>query len=658
MPAPFLACKRADVGIFRSFLLQEDIKLYHERDGKTKTMPHVFFEDYKSFSYKTFKKANISRELTSNQKKCFDLLIQHKKCDREIINTNDEMGLPPIYYAVRYKIDYITMELLRNGAYIGSVIKNLRKSLFAEFLNSCITTNDRFYDDDEFEIKINYGFLMPTQSVVSKRRFRKKLGAQNNASLPASQKSPEEFKILIKDSEEIYSQEMKPLKRIAEDEELKPFLLHPVLASFILLKWNKINFLIYINLVLILFFLCTFIPFSVICQTTMDEERAGSFTYNLFYILSFCSLSLLIIRESMQFFLSIKQYVCASGNWIDMSLIISSLVILLFEDSIPNHVSRILRTIIILLAVAEYFNMLGLLPLLSISLYTKMFRKVAWTFVKSMAFYSVMILGFAFSFYTLQGDKFAKDMNKFINEGKDNSTNDIPVTNATRNERFNNFNTVWTSIVKSYVMLTGELETSYVHIEGVSYAALFLLFLFLVTIVLYNLLNALAVSDTQEIKSDAKLIDLHQRIFTMEDSEEAVFKRNSRMGDYFKMIISLFPKTIPNGILAIRPNSGTRVYVEKDNLNDAIILNEWLPKSFEFLKKNVKLNPETVQDIQKLLARKREERIVNAVRKLKENRNEKLANDLIKINEMISDIQRNIKNLQSDVYDLKKRSSL
>lgn len=548
------------------------------------------------------------------------------------------------------------MELLKNGAYIGKVVHSIRKSLLESFLDSCITTNDRYYDDADYEIKINYGFLMPTGSVVSQRKFRRKLDSQNN-SLPVSQKSPEEFNVLVEESTEKYLQEMKPLKVIAEAAELQRILMHPVLSSFVLLKWNKINFLIYINLILILFFMLTFIPFILLCQMTPGEDRAGDFTYNFFFVLSFISLSFLIFRESMQFFLSFKQYVCARGNWIDMGLIISSLIILFFEDTIPNHVSRVLRTTIILLAVAEYFNMLGLLPLLSISLYTKMFRKVAWTFVKSLAFYSVIILGFAFSFYTLQGDKFAKDILKYRSDDYDKSSGDVPVTNATRNERFNNFNTVWSSIIKSYVMLTGELETSYIHIEGFFYAALFSLFLFLVTIVLYNLLNALAVSDTQEIKLDAKLIDLQQRIFTMEESEDAVFQRNSRTGDFFKKVISIFPRTIPDGIVTIKPNikSNLRAYVRD---NEAIMLNDWLPNSLKSFKKAVKFNPEIVQDLRKLLKRRFEEKTINAVRKLKENRNEKLANDLIKINGMISDIQQNIQKLQSDVSDLKKRANL
>ncbi|CAG9799622.1 unnamed protein product [Chironomus riparius] len=657
IPPPFIAFKIVNVGILRSFLLHPAIKLYYIMEGtetvKKKTFLHSFFDDLKSRSYSTYKKSNFIKEMTCDQKKCFNLVLQHKQCNRELINEHDELGLPAIYYAVRYKIDYITIELLRNGAYIGTVIKNIRKSLLADFFDSCITTNDKFHDDEELEIRLNYGFLTPSQPIIDQRKFRK-LGNQDTY-LPISQKSPEDFESLVKASEMKYAEEMKPLGKIAEKADLQRLLMHPVLSSFILLKWNKINFLIYINLVLILMYMFSFIPFILLSQTTPEAERAGSVMYNLFYVLSFISLSLLIFRESMQFFLSIIQYVQASSNWIDMALIISSLTILLFQWQIPNHISRMLRTVIILLAVAEYFNLLGLLPLLSISLHTKMFKKVCTTFVKSLSFYSVLILGFAFSFFTLHGDKYSKDLDKLFIHGGDNTSNALPPLNETRSDRYNNFNTVGLAIIKSFAMLSGELEGSYMHQEGLTYGVLFLLFLFLITIVLYNLLNALAVSDTQEIKSDARLIDLHQRILTMQETEEAVFKRNSYMGDYLKKVISMFPNTVPDGSILIKPNRSRHIFV---NETEQINLNEWAPSPLSFLKKNVKINEEIVHDILKLLEKKREERTVNAIRKLKENRNEKLANDIIKINEMLSDIQTNIIKLQSDVYSLKKRVNL
>jgi hypothetical protein len=184
---------------------------------------------------------------------------------------------------------------------------------------------------------------------------------------------------------------------------------------------------------------------------------------------------------------------------------------------------------------------------------------------------------------------------------------------------------------------------------------LFLLFLFLVTIVLYNLLNALAVSDTQEIKKNAKLIDLHQRIATMHASEGAIFKRHSKMGNWLKEVISMFPKTLPEGNIMLKPNRSYRIYIKQ---NEPIILNDWLHNRLKFLKPELKFNEEIMKEIQKLLVTRREERQIAAVRKLKESRNEKLANDVLKISELISNIQINVTKLQSDLYSLQKRANL
>jgi hypothetical protein len=104
----------------------------------------------------------------------------------------------------------------------------------------------------------------------------------------------------------------------------------------------------------------SFIPFTVLCQTLTEEEKSGHIGYIFFQVMSFITISLLIVREMTQAMLSLKQYVANYSNWIDICLMSSTIVILVFEGTIPNHASRILRTCIILLATAEYFNMLGM----------------------------------------------------------------------------------------------------------------------------------------------------------------------------------------------------------------------------------------------------------------------------------------------------------
>jgi hypothetical protein len=122
-----------------------------------------------------------------------------------------------------------------------------------------------------------------------------------------------------------------------------------------------------------------------------------------------------------------------------------------------------------------------------------------------------------------------------------------------------------------------------------------------------------------------------------------------------KTVISMFPKSLPEGTIMIKPNRSFRIFIRQ---NEAIILNDWLHNRLKFLKPEVKFNPEIVKEIQMLLVRRRDEQQITAVRKLKESRNEKLANDVLKISELISNIQMNVTKLQSDMYNLSKRANL
>lgn len=166
-------------------------------------------------------------------------------------------------------------------------------------------------------------------------------------------------------------------------------------------------------------------------------------------------------------------------------------------------------------------------------------------------------------------------------------------------------------------------------------------------------MNALAVSDTQEIKRDAKLIDLQQRIRTMQASEAAIFRRNSRIGNWLKMVISLFPKSLPEGNITVKPNRSSRIYMKQ---NEPIILNDWLHNRFKFLKSDVTINDDIMKEVQDTLVKRREEKMLRGVRLIKENRYTKLANDVIKISESINNIQMNVSKLQSDLYSMSKRA--
>lgn len=97
---------------------------------------------------------------------------------------------------------------------------------------------------------------------------------------------------------------------------------------------------------------------------------------------------------------------------------------------------------------------------------------------------------------------------------------------------------------------------------------IFTLFVFLITIVLFNLLNALAVSDTAAIREKGELVDLIQRINVLESYEKIIFNEQSNnnfLGPKLRKFISLFPSTIPHGKVIVRTGKNNEILTLKSN---------------------------------------------------------------------------------------------
>lgn len=107
-----------------------------------------------------------------------------------------------------------------------------------------------------------------------------------------------------------------------------------------------------------------------------------------------------------------------------------------------------------------------------------------------MVRYSILLVGFGISFFLV----FQK-----------NAPETDPAAAAPEEEKSDSFSNVATSLLKATVMMTGELEFSDLPFDEnpATSRIIFLAFVFLITIVLLNLLNGMAVSDTQAIHSKA-----------------------------------------------------------------------------------------------------------------------------------------------------------
>lgn len=109
-------------------------------------------------------------------------------------------------------------------------------------------------------------------------------------------------------------------------------------------------------------------------------------------------------------------------------------------------------------------------------------------------------------------------------------------------------------------MLTGEFDAAAMslHSKGAYYCIMFLLFIFMVTIVLFNLLSALAVDDTQKIKAEGELIDLCARIKVLRRYEKMILGKMKGFGFWKRLetCVTVFPHAMPDAKIYIQPNKG------------------------------------------------------------------------------------------------------
>ena len=139
-----------------------------------------------------------------------------------------------------------------------------------------------------------------------------------------------------------------------------------------------------------------------------------------------------------------------------------------------------------------------------------MFYTVFVTFFKFLLWYSFFVIAFALSFYVM-----------FHTDHK----------NGTKNDDYPFFDEIGTSLLKAAAMFVGELEFSDIPFtENAISKILFVAFIFLIVVVLMNLLNGLAVSDTGIIMEKAEIVSFTTRVETISYMESVL------LGDPFQFL--------------------------------------------------------------------------------------------------------------------------
>merc|ERR1719474_1346084 len=242
---------------------------------------------------------------------------------------------------------------------------------------------------------------------------------------------------------------------------------------------------------------------------------------------------------------------------------------ILTQDTEENVLlNRHLAAIALVLSWAETITLIGRHPkLLHCNVYVTMFYKVLNSFFFFLLWYSLFLIAFGMGFYImLHDDSLVKDPHGLDEEDKNKY-----------------FNRTWTSLVKPSAMFVGELEFSDLPMNTNTYLgmlayAFFLAFIFLIVVVLMNLLNGLAVSDTNDIKEKAEIYSYISRVETISYMESVL------LGDPFDFLSNL-----PSGsFLRQLYRSGTcrRVFT-KLGAKGFLLFYTYLPNKQVTLKPNV-----------------------------------------------------------------------
>jgi hypothetical protein len=161
---------------------------------------------------------------------------------------------------------------------------------------------------------------------------------------------------------------------------------------------------------------------------------------------------------------------------------------------------------------AQTIQIIARISFLSMSLHMAIFKKVCKTFLKTIALYLILILAFAMSFYTL---------------------NDKSGGAILRSEEDEIFSDPFMSVITTVRMMLSDFENIKIDSNDHFQGAMFLLFVVIITVILFNLLNALAISDTHDIIRDAELVDAKKRISILKSYEKIFESINLDFADIF-----------------------------------------------------------------------------------------------------------------------------
>jgi transient receptor potential cation channel subfamily A member 1 len=290
------------------------------------------------------------------------------------------------------------------------------------------------------------------------------------------------------------SEEMPPINYMTKATDVQPLIKHPVIASILFLKWFRLSTFFYLNLLLTTFNAVSFIAYLMMFYVHHVYVDPSNHTlYEVMHYLAIGSFVIFSAKEFSIFMSSPKSYLSSLVNYFEM-VFMGLMAVALFQPLGDQQYHRLVAALLYLGFAIEWTMMLSELPMFSVCNYLVMLKKVAINFIRTLTFYSTILMAFAGSFYTLT-NKTEKSMGNFTTDGS-NSTME-----AKNPDEFTMFSVVF----HVFLMLTGDFNLITGKGEDFTIGRVFLLvFVLSMSIVMMNLLIGLTVSDTAAIEAEAE----------------------------------------------------------------------------------------------------------------------------------------------------------
>ncbi|GBP65214.1 Transient receptor potential channel pyrexia [Eumeta japonica] len=369
---------------------------------------------------------------------------------------------------------------------IDMIVNNLSKptEYLEELFDSYISTNKQNLQDVDCEVTVDYSVLRPNNCEIEQMKVVEALLKTGNR----------------------YGQ--------------KRLLVHPLVESYLYLKWKALLpfFYMIIACYALFVFSLTIFVVSVFFYADSKADRPKWLNVRVWGYIVYISISLLILQELLYMNVKSSRYFLKIETWVKFGSIGLAVVLpgaLIVTALSPAEWPRHVATLAVLLAWTELMFLLSRFP--NWGYYVLMFAKVAVNVIKILFTFAFLVVGFSLSF-----------MIEFRSQ--------MP------------FESPWAAFVKTMVMMTSEFDYEALFDEEhtreltasiVIVRIIFVVFLVLAAIVLMNLMVGVAVNDI----TDLEILGNIQRL-----AKQVEFLGTLDILVYNKFYMKVLPRKLNEGV--------------------------------------------------------------------------------------------------------------